>query len=585
MNSYLKILSFVEEGKKRMIAAISILIIGAICGIIPFLLFTIAGEKIIFGEAIEFQFIIKIAIGIGAFLILKATLLFKGLDITHEVAYETLMKIRIKIAEKLLVLSLGDIDKEGKGSIKKMFSEGVEDMELILAHSIPEGLSNIIAILLVIITMSIIDFRLALLIILNSIIAFASVGFMMHKGLKKMGPYYASAKNMNETLVDYDNGMEVVKVFNQTSTSFKKYYDSVNNYKDYTIDWTIDSLKSMSFYSVLFTSPLLLVLPFGTLFYLNGSLTLSNLLLSVLLSMSIGVPLTRLVQFIPSLPILGEKSKNILNFLEKTELKDENKFSSIENFDVEFSNVSFKYNEENSNYAVKNINFLAKENSITALVGESGSGKSTLTKLLIRFWDINEGIIKIGKTNIQDLSIDNLMDHISYVSQNNFLFNMSIKENLLIGKPDATEDEIIKAITSANAKEFIDTLPAGLDTITGLSGTKLSGGEMQRISIARAILKDTPIIILDEATTFTDPENEEKIQEGINKLIAKKTVFVIAHRLSTIVDADNIIVLKNGEISAQGTHEKLLDESNEYKKLWQVSKESKEWEIGGKSND
>jgi ATP-binding cassette subfamily B protein len=301
--------------------------------------------------------------------------------------------------------------------------------------------------------------------------------------------------------------------------------------------------------------------------------------------MSIGVPLTRLVQFIPSLPILGEKSKNILKFLEKTELKDENKFSSIENFDVEFSNVSFKYNEENSNYAVKNINFLAKENSITALVGESGSGKSTLTKLLIRFWDISEGTIKIGKGNIQDFSIDSLMDHISYVSQNNFLFNMSIRDNLLIGKPSATEDEIIKAITSANAKEFIDTLPAGLDTIAGLGGTKLSGGEMQRISIARAILKDTPIIILDEATSFTDPENEEKIQEGINKLIKGKTVFVIAHRLSTIVDADNIIVLKNGEISAQGTHKNLLEESKEYKKLWQVSKESKEWEIGGKSND
>lgn len=581
MTSYLKILKFLDKSYKRMVFAITILVLGAVCGIIPFVLFSRIAEKIILNLPLEMELIIKIVSLVAVLLILKTVCLFKGLDITHQIAYETLKSIRVKMSEKLLSLSMGSIDKEGKGSIKKMFSEGVEDMELILAHSIPEGISNMIVIILVIISLFIVDFRLALLVLFNSFLAFLSVGFMMKKGLKKMGNYYKAAKNMNENLVDYVNGMEVVKVFNQTSKSFKKYNDSVENYKNYTVDWTKDSMKSMCIYTVIFTSPLLWIIPFGAWFYLNGSISLNNLLMAALLSMSIGVPLTRFIQFIPSLPVLGEKSKNILAFLDKEELKESNSKSNLSSYDVEFSNVSFKYNREDDKYAVKNISLIAKTDSITALVGESGSGKSTLTKLLVRFWDIDKGSIKIGNINIMDMPIDKLMDAISYVSQNNFLFNMSIKENLLIGNPNATENEMIEAIEIANVKEFIENLPNGLDTIAGIGGTKFSGGEMQRISIARAILKNAPIIVLDEATSFTDPENEEKIQEGINKLIEGKTVFVIAHRLSTIIEADNIVVLERGEICAQGTHNELLENSRKYKALWEVSQESRKWKIGG----
>jgi len=581
MTSYLKILKFLDKSYKRMVFAITILVLGAVCGIIPFVLFSRIAEKIILNLPLEMELIIKIVSLVAVLLILKTVCLFKGLDITHQIAYETLKSIRVKMSEKLLFLSMGSIDKEGKGSIKKMFSEGVEDMELILAHSIPEGISNMIVIILVIISLFIVDFRLALLVLFNSFLAFLSVGFMMKKGLKKMGNYYKAAKNMNENLVDYVNGMEVVKVFNQTSKSFKKYNDSVENYKNYTVDWTKDSMKSMCIYTVIFTSPLLWIIPFGAWFYLNGSISLNNLLMAALLSMSIGVPLTRFIQFIPSLPVLGEKSKNILAFLDKEELKESNSKSNLSSYDVEFSNVSFKYNREDDKYAVKNISLIAKTDSITALVGESGSGKSTLTKLLVRFWDIDKGSIKIGNINIMDMPIDKLMDAISYVSQNNFLFNMSIKENLLIGNPNATENEMMEAIEIANVKEFIENLPNGLDTIAGIGGTKFSGGEMQRISIARAILKNAPIIVLDEATSFTDPENEEKIQEGINKLIEGKTVFVIAHRLSTIIEADNIVVLEKGEICAQGTHNELLENSRKYKALWEVSQESRKWKIGG----
>lgn len=581
MTSYLKILKFLDKSYKRMVFAITILVLGAVCGIIPFVLFSRIAEKIILNLPLEMELIIKIVSLVAVLLILKTVCLFKGLDITHQIAYETLKSIRVKMSEKLLFLSMGSIDKEGKGSIKKMFSEGVEDMELILAHSIPEGISNMIVIILVIISLFIVDFRLALLVLFNSFLAFLSVGFMMKKGLKKMGNYYKAAQNMNENLVEYVNGMEVVKVFNQTSKSFKKYNDSVENYKNYTVDWTKDSMKSMCIYTVIFTSPLLWIIPFGAWFYLNGSISLNNLLMAALLSMSIGVPLTRFIQFIPSLPVLGEKSKNILAFLDKEELKESNSKSNLSSYDVEFSNVSFKYNREDDKYAVKNISLIAKTDSITALVGESGSGKSTLTKLLVRFWDIDKGSIKIGNINIMDMPIDKLMDAISYVSQNNFLFNMSIKENLLIGNPNATENEMMEAIEIANVKEFIENLPNGLDTIAGIGGTKFSGGEMQRISIARAILKNAPIIVLDEATSFTDPENEEKIQEGINKLIEGKTVFVIAHRLSTIIEADNIVVLERGEICAQGTHNELLENSRKYKALWEVSQESRKWKIGG----
>lgn len=584
MSAYLKILSFLAEGKKKMLIATIILIFSAACGVMPFLLFTKAGAKIINGISMDFSFIVGIAAGIAFFLILKTILLFQGLDLTHQVAYETLMKMRHKMTEKLLLLPMGTIEREGRGSIKKMFVEGIEDMELILAHSIPEGLSNIVAILLVLIFIFITDFRLGLMVFFNILLALFTVMMMMKKGVKKMPHYYASAKHMNETLVDYINGMEVVKVFNQTSVSFKKYFEAVTNYKDYTLDWTKDSLKAMSIYSVLFTAPLIWVVPFGGWFYLKGSLSLEKLLLVALLSMSIGIPLTRMVQFLPAIPILGEKSKNILAFLAQQELNIQQSLALPQTYDVSFEGVSFGYDASNEKNAVADLNFEAKPGTITALVGESGAGKSTITKLLIRFWDIQKGRISIGGVDIQSLSIDDLMAQISYVSQDNFLFNMTLRENLRIGKSDATEEELMNALQAANAAEFVLGLPEGLDTMAGLGGAKVSGGEMQRLSIARALLKDAPIIILDEATSFTDPENEEKIQAGLNALIRDKTVFVVAHRLSAIVNADRILVLKEGEIEAQGTHESLLATSSSYQKLWQASEKSKNWEIGGAEN-
>lgn len=476
-------------------------------------------------------------------------------------------------------LPLGVINQEGTGSYKKNFVDDIEQVELILAHMIPEGLPYMIICILVYIMIFVLDWRLGLLTVASTSIGIVAIMLMMKSGVNKMQYYYESSKNMNSNIVEYIAGMEVIKIFNRTTSSYEKYSSSVENYKKYTLEWYNESWNYMAVYAAIMPCTILFSLPLGTLFYFQGSLSLSTFIFVLLISLSLGSPLMKMVTFLPLIPRLNYQTKVLEEIFSGDELQITGKSLKPENHDIEFKNVCFAYDKKE---VIKDVSFKVDENSVTALVGESGSGKSTLAKLLVHFWDLNEGEISIGGININDISFGDLMDLISYVSQDTFLFNESIMDNIRIGKPDASDEEIISVSKMAQCHDFIMKLDQGYDTNVGDAGNKLSGGEKQRITIARAILKNAPIIVLDEATTFTDSENEDKIQEAINSLIGKKTLIVIAHHISSIVESDNILLMDNGELLIQGKHEKLLEKSNKYKLLWQSHMESLNWDINVK---
>jgi ATP-binding cassette subfamily B protein IrtA len=575
MSGFKEILSYANEYKSKISLAIILIFFGVVAGIIPYV---ITYDIIInFVESkVTLYYLFLMAGGVALFLWLKSYLILKGLEASHEAAYDTLMGMRIKFAEKMTKLPLGDINEKGTGSFKKNFVDDIEYIELLLAHMIPEGIPYILTPILVYVILFVLDWRLALLSIASSLIGIMVVALMMKSALKKMGKYYSSAQKMNSTIVEYIAGMEAIKIFNRTTNSYENYISSVENYKKYTLDWNKKSWTYVAIYGSVLPCTILFLLPVGLIFYIDGTLTLPIFLFALLLSMSLSSHLIRLVEYISMFSMLKYKIEQLEASFAGKELKIEDKGLSPENYDVKFENVTFAYDKKD---VIKDVSFSAKENSVTAIIGESGSGKSTLAKLLVHFWDVKDGKITIGGVNIKDMSFEKLMNLISYVSQDTFLFDISIMENIRVGRPGATDEEVMAAAELAQCHDFIMDMERGYDTNAGDAGDKLSGGEKQRITIARAILKNAPIIILDEATAFTDPENEDKLQEALNRLIVGKTILIIAHRLSTIVDADNIILMDEGNLLMQGTHDELLTRSETYQSLWNSHMQAVNWDI------
>ncbi len=579
MSAYKKILNYAGEHKNKIYLAMSLILASVLVGIVPYIIAYNIILSFIVRDSVTVNYLLLMSAGIILSLLLKSFLYLKGLGASHEAAFDTLMGMRIKFAEKMTKLPLGDINNKGKGSYKKNFVDDIESIEALIAHMLPEGIPYIVVPIVVYIILFILDWRLALLAMGSIPLGMAAMIMMMKIGLKKMKPYYEASSKMNSNIVEYISGMEVIKIFNRTTNSYEKYVSSVENYKKYTLNWIKDSWTYMAIYGTVMPCTILLLLPVGTVLYINGSLELSSFVFSLLLSMSIGIPLVKLIEFFPIIPNLKYKIDQLEKTFQGEELKIEDRGINPNNYDVDYKNVTFAYEKKD---VLKDVSFSAKENSVTAIVGESGSGKSTLAKLLVHFWDVKDGEITIGGVNINEMSYEKLMDLISYVSQDNFLFNTSIIENIRIGRPDANDEEVAAAAKLAMCHDFIMKTTNGYNTNVGEAGDKLSGGEKQRITIARAILKNAPIIILDEATAFTDPENEDKIQEALNQLIFGKTLIVIAHRLSTIVKADNIVLMKEGNLLMQGTHEKLLAQSDIYKSLWTSHIKSMNWDINVK---
>lgn len=576
MGTFKKVLFYAKEHKNKMYLAFFLILFSVIAGIAPYLITYDIIIRFVEKRAVTTDYLLLAGGGVIAGLLLQSFLLYRGLAASHQAAFDTLMGMRITFADKLTKLPLGDIQQKGTGSYKKNFVDDIESIELLLAHLLPEGIPYLLAPAAAYIVLFLVDWRLALAALASILIGMTAVALLMRAGIKKMEPYYAAARKMNATIVEYIAGMEIIKVFNRATNSYQRYVESVENYKDYSLAWCNESWTYMAVYGSVLTCTILFLLPAGMVFYIQGTLALPAFVFALLLAMSLGQPIVRLVEFFPVIPILQHKIAQLEKTFAGEELNVVDKGLAPANYDVEFKNVTFAYDKKD---VIRKVSFSARENSVTAIVGASGSGKSTLAKLLVHFWDVQEGAITIGSVNINDMSFEKLMKLISYVSQDTFLFNASIMENIRLGRPEATDAEVIAAAKAARCHDFVMKLEKGYDTAAGEDGSRLSGGEKQRITIARAILKNAPVIILDEATAFADPENEDKIQEALNRLIVGKTLIVIAHRLSTIVDADNIILLDKGELLMQGGHAELLAKCSVYRLLWDAHCQAMNWGI------
>lgn len=590
-----KVFEYAGSHKKTIHLASFIMLLSVIMGVVPFLFAYQIINPLILGQNLEFTRLVILLAGILICLVLQALLGGLALNMSHKAAYNTLFGLRTSLQKKMENLPLGAIEEKGTGAIKKMYVDDIGSLEVLLAHSLPEGIANLIVPVMVYIAMFFVDWRLALMSLASIPLSIVAMMIMYSAGMKKMGPYYMASEKMNNTIIEYVNGMEVVKVFNKQTESYQRFSKDVGDYRDYALAWYKTAWPWMALYSALLPCTIILTLPLGGYFAYMGYVSLSDLILVLCLSLSIGLPLLKALGFLPTMPQLNYKISALEDALNIEPLKQgENRFKGIDHT-ISYDNVTFGYqlskmgeNGQPETYiknVIHNVSFTAKVGEKTAIVGESGSGKSTLAKLLIHYYDVLEGSISIGGQNLQDMSLKALNKEISYVSQDQYLFNTSLLENIRIGNLSATDEEVIEAAKKAQCMEFLYKLPNGIYSLAGEAGKMLSGGERQRISLARAILKNAPIVVLDEATAYADPENEEKMEAAIAELVKGKTLIVIAHKLPAIVDADQILVMNHGRLVANGKHKDLLESSAEYRKLWNATIFSKEWKIDRKAGE
>lgn len=500
----------------------------------------------------------------------------------HISAYTILEGIRLKIADRLMKAPLGEVMGRRIGYLKNIIMDKVEDLEPPLAHMIPELTSNLLLPVAIFIWMLVIDWRMGLAVLISLVLAMIPMFFLMRNYNSQYAAYMEANNHVNSIIIEYVEGIEVVKAFNQSTSSYEKFVNAVQSFKEFTLAWFKSTWKSMNLMMAIMPTTLLGVLPVGLLLVQNGSISPAELAMGIILSLSIVGPLMKATTFIneaKSMEYAVEAANELLNL---PVLPDSGKIVSIPHNDIALKHVTFSYDGSEQNEVLHDVNLELPEGSFTALVGPSGGGKSTIARLIARFWDVTGGSITIGGKNVKELSIRQLSELVSFVTQDNFLFNCSLKENIRLGNPNATDEEVYAAAKAACCDEFIVRLDKGYDTPAGDAGKRLSGGEKQRIAIARAILKNAPIVILDEATAFTDPQNEDKIQKSIMALSKGKTLLVIAHRLSTIQNADQIVVLKKGRIVDCGKQEELLKRCPLYADMWKAHIGAKNWSVSEK---
>ena len=498
---------------------------------------------------------------------------------SHAMAYTILEGLRLRLADRFLHAPLGNVENHTIGEIKTMMVDKIETLEPPLAHMIPEGAGHVVLPVVSIIALLCVDWRLALASLVTFPLSFICMGLTFKISGKNFDKYDQSANYMNSTIVEYIEGIEVIMAFGRAGVSYEKYAAAINDFRTFVVKWLASTFATMKLSFALFPSTLIGTLPVALALANKGAITPPEAALAVMLSISMVGSLAKLEVFSENMRQVKFTVENLEEFLEMPELPQPEKRADIPHTDVALRNVRFSYTGEEKDEVLHGIGMTLPEGSFTALVGPSGGGKSTVAKLIARFWDVTSGAITIGGVNVKDMPLSQLSEYVSFVTQDNFLFRCSLLENIRLGNPNATDEEVKAAARAAQCEEFISKLPQGYDTPAGEAGKRLSGGEKQRIAIARMMLKNAPIVILDEATAFTDLENEDKIQRSIAALTKGKTLLVIAHRLSTIKNADNIVVLKNGAIVAQGTQEQLLETCPLYQDMWRSHIGAKNWAV------
>lgn len=565
-----------KEHKGKVFTSALIAIIGVGLDVVPYfsvanIINNIVEGKVEIGAYIPY--ILAVLVG------LLGSILFHELStiISHNLAYGVIEGKRKKLVDKLSKISMGEIEKRSSGQWSQFMVETLDKMEQPIAHVIPEVIANLLIPIVLVVIIFIMDWRIGVANLLTIPLGLLFFMMMMKGYEEKSKRYQEASKAMNTTMVEYVNGIKVIKAFNKSASSFGKFKETVNENKKSMLDWYLSVCFSMTGAMETIPATMIFVLPTSLYLFMQGSVEMSLLIMCILLSYASYKPLIKAMSHLETMANIKIVMKEINKVMETPDLERGKQLKHIKSYDVEFQNVSFAYDE--SKNVLNNISFKANEKELTAIVGDSGGGKSTIAKLIAGFWNIDKGKILIGDVDLNDMPLKQNMELITYVSQENFLFNKTILENLRVAKEDASMDEIKEACVKASCHDFIMNLPNGYETVVGEGGSSLSGGERQRIVIARSFLKNSPIVLLDEATAYSDPDNEAIIQESIDALIKDKTVIMIAHRLSTIVNANKIIVVDNGNIVEEGSHKKLLELNGRYREMWDVYTEAKEIEV------
>lgn len=508
-----------------------------------------------------------------------------GLICSHLAAFHVQATMRSRLMRHIMSLPLGFMDKDGSGKVRKIVNESSAATETYLAHQLPDKCVATATPIGLVVLLLVFDWRLGLLSLIPVVLGFAIMSTMMGANMKKkMEEYQNALEEMSSEAVEYVRGIPVVKIFGQSVFSFKRFRDSIKKYEKWTIAYTKDLRIPMMGLTTAINSVFAILI--AATFWLGGVKSgsadgtfLLNLMFYIIITPIITVTMTKMMYAGENVMIVEDALNRIDGLLEKKPLPQSVNPAKPQDASISFKNVSYRYDGA-SDDAIHNISLDIKSGEHIAFVGPSGGGKSTLAKLIARFADVNSGFIEIGGVNVKNIKASDLMNTVSFVFQDSKLLKMSIFDNVRMGNKNATREEVIEALHNAQCDDIIEKIPGGIDTVIGSKGTYLSGGETQRIAIARAMLKNAPILILDEATAFADPDNEAKVQAAFSKLSEGKTVIMIAHRLSSVTEVDRIYVLKNGQICQSGTHENLLSQDGLYAHMWKEFNKSVSWKVG-----
>ncbi len=571
------LLEFTGRKKSNFIWSVILAVLGVATSFIPYMIIADIVKNLL-SQNSDWNYYLKMVVIIGLCWVIRLTFHSVSTSLSHIGTFNVLGEIRKLLCAKLSKIPLGSVLDDNSGSYKNIIVERVDSMETTMAHIIPEFTANILLPIVMFVYLMILDWRLGLSNFISAVIGLVFMSGMMAKSQGSFELTVKKTKKLNDTAVEYINGIEVIKAFGKSKTSYEKFKIAAREGADCFIDWMRRCIwwqaGTMSFLPATFLG----VLPIGLLLVSKGSLTPEGFITGIILSAGLITPLVAAFSYTDDILKMKTIFGEVTEILERPDMERPETVTEVPNgSDIVLSDVHFTYKEKE---VLHGINMEIRQGEVTAIVGPSGSGKSTVARLIDSLWDPDSGSITYGGVNIKDMPLEYYMGNIAYVAQDNYLFDLSIKENIRLGKAGANDEEVISAAMNSGCHEFILGLENGYDTIVGGAGGHLSGGERQRICIARAMLKDSPVIILDEATAYTDPENEAIVQESVAKLVKGKTLIVIAHRLSTITSSDKIYVINGGNVEAVGKHEELLENSSLYRSMWEahsmVRDESKE---------
>ena len=584
MMKTLKRLGAYMGGRKYLLpCSVALSAVNGLLSLVPFILLWLVVRTLLIARG-NLSNTPLIDYALWAFVISVANVLlyFLALMLSHLAAFRIETDMRRKAMQRLMRAPLGYFDTQNTGRMRKIIDEDSAQTHTFVAHLLPDVASCVVAPIGVIVLLFAVDWQLGTAAIIPLIGAIGIMGYMMNPKNNQFQRLYLDAQEkMGAEAVEYVRGIPVVKVFQQTVFSFKRFYDSIISYRDLVIKCTLVWRTPMSFYILAINAFAFILVPTAIILIGHGgdtSTIIANVILYVVIAPLIASNVMKAAYLSQDLFMANEAVERLEQLTHIAPLSQHDEPKRAETYDIRFENVSFRYKGAEKD-AVSHINLTIPEGKTVALVGASGSGKTTIARLIPRFWDVRHGSVTIGGIDVRDMHKDELMRNVSFVFQNTRLFKTSLIENLRYGNPDATTEQINRAINLSQSREIIDRLPQGLDTVIGAEGTYLSGGEQQRIVLARAILKDAPIVVLDEATAFADPENEQLIRKALAHLTQGKTVLMIAHRLTTVQDADSIVVVGNGEIVEQGTHKELLSREKQYHRMWNEYQQSVSWKL------